>query len=73
MDFEFNSEQQQLADAIARWAAKDYDFERRKAIMRSDAGVSGDAWAALAELGVTALPVPSVQGGFDGTASTRWR
>ena len=68
MDFEFNSEQQQLADAIARWAAKDYDFERRKAIMHSAAGVSSDAWAALAELGVTALPVPAAQGGFDGTA-----
>lgn len=68
MDFEFNTEQQQLADAIARWAAKDYGFEQRKAIIHSAAGVSGDAWSALAELGVTALPVPSAQGGFDGTA-----
>ena len=68
MEFEFNTEQQQLADAIARWAAKDYGFEQRKAIIHSAAGVSGDAWSALAELGVTALPVPSAQGGFDGTA-----
>lgn len=68
MDFDLNPEQQQLADAITRWAAKDYDFEKRKQIIRSEAGVSADAWRALAELGVNALPVPAAQDGFDGTA-----
>lgn len=68
MDFELNPEQQQLADAIARWAGKDYGFEQRKDIVRSEAGVSETAWQALAELGVMALPVPSDQGGFDGSA-----
>ncbi len=68
MDFELSSEQQQLADAIARWAERDYGFERRKQIIRSDAGISGETWQALAELGVMALPVPSDYGGFDGTA-----
>ena len=68
MDFDLNSEQQQLADAIARWAEKDYSFEKRKQIIRSDAGVSTAAWQALAELGVLALPVPSEHDGFDGTA-----
>ncbi len=68
MDFELNPEQQQLADAIARWAEKDYGFEQRKQILRSDAGISVAAWQALAELGVLALPVPSDQGGFDGSA-----
>lgn len=68
MDFELNPEQQQLADAIARWAEKDYGFEQRKQVVRSDAGVSEAAWQALAELGVMALPVPSGQGGFDGSA-----
>lgn len=68
MDFELNPEQQQLADALARWAEKDYGFEQRKQILGSQAGVSEDAWQALAELGVMALPVPSGQGGFDGTA-----
>ena len=46
-----NSEQQQLADAIARWAEKDYGFEKRKHIISSDEGVSTTAWQALAELG----------------------
>ncbi len=68
MDFELNPEQQQLADAIARWAEKNYGFEQRKSTMRSSTGISGAAWAALAELGVTALPVPAEHGGFDGTA-----
>lgn len=68
MDFDLNSEQQQLADAIARWAEKDYGFEKRKQIISSDAGVSTAAWRALAELGVLALPVPSEHDGFDGTA-----
>lgn len=68
MDFDLSSEQQQLADAIARWAEKDYGFEKRKQIIGSDAGVSSAAWQALAELGVLALPVPSEHDGFDGTA-----
>jgi alkylation response protein AidB-like acyl-CoA dehydrogenase len=68
MDFDLNSEQQQLADAIARWAEKDYNFEKRKQIISADAGVSSAAWQALAELGVLALPVPSEHDGFDGTA-----
>jgi alkylation response protein AidB-like acyl-CoA dehydrogenase len=68
MDFDLSSEQQQLADAIARWAEKDYSFEKRKQIISSGAGVSSAAWQALAELGVLALPVPSEHDGFDGTA-----
>lgn len=68
MDFDLNPEQQQLADAIARWAEKDYSFEKRKQIIRSDAGVSAADWQALAALGIPALPVPSAHDGFDGTA-----
>lgn len=68
MDFQFNQEQQQFADALRRWIAKDYDFEKRKRIIHSDAGTSDAAWATLTELGMLALPVPAAQGGFDGTA-----
>lgn len=68
MDFDLNPEQQQLADAIARWAEKDYSFEKRKQIIGTDAGISAAAWQALSELGVMALPVPSAHEGFDGTA-----
>jgi len=68
MDFNFTPEQRQFADALRRWIDRDYGFEARRAIVHSEAGVSGDAWATLVELGMTALPVPEEQGGFSGTA-----
>jgi alkylation response protein AidB-like acyl-CoA dehydrogenase len=68
MDFNFKEEQLQFADALKRWVSKDYSFEARARIIGSDAGVSDAAWATLAELGMTALPVPEAQGGFSGTA-----
>jgi alkylation response protein AidB-like acyl-CoA dehydrogenase len=68
MDFNFKEEQLQLADALKRWIARDYDAERRRAIVASSAGVSDAAWATLAELGLMALPLPEAQGGFDGDA-----
>ncbi|MET0982841.1 MAG: acyl-CoA dehydrogenase family protein [Telluria sp.] len=68
MDFNFNPEQRQFADALTRWIARDYGFEARRAIIHSDGGTSDAAWAALAELGMTALPVPEEHGGFAGTA-----
>jgi alkylation response protein AidB-like acyl-CoA dehydrogenase len=68
MDFNFKEEQLQLADALRRWIARDYTFEARRAIVTSPAGVSHTAWATLAELGLTALPLPGARGGFDGDA-----
>ncbi len=68
MDFNFNPEQLQFGDALKRWIARDYGFEARRAIVHSRQGVSDAAWATLAELGMTALPVPEEQGGFSGTA-----
>ncbi len=68
MDFTFSQEQQQFADALKRWAAKDYTFEKRHAIIQSASGVSDPAWAALAELGLLALPLPESAGGFAGNA-----
>ena len=69
MDFNLTSEQAQFADALQRWAAREYDFAARGKIIHGPAGVSDAAWAALAELGMLALPVPAAQGGFDGTAA----
>jgi alkylation response protein AidB-like acyl-CoA dehydrogenase len=68
MDFNFNQEQLQFADALKRWIGRDYNFETRRAIIQSDSGASDAAWATLAELGMTALPVPEEHGGFDGSA-----
>ncbi|WP_233800489.1 acyl-CoA dehydrogenase family protein [Paraburkholderia sp. HP33-1] len=66
MDFTFNDEQQQFADALRRYLEKSYCFEARQEIVRSAQGVSASHWAAFAELGLTALPVPEAQGGFNG-------
>jgi len=67
MDFTFTDEQQQFADALRRYLDKHYGFEARQAIVYSDAGVSDTHWAAFTELGLTALPVPEEQGGFNGS------
>ncbi|MGF6512135.1 acyl-CoA dehydrogenase family protein [Paraburkholderia sp. 32] len=66
MDFTFNDEQQQFADALRRYLDRSYGFEARQQIVRSEAGVSAVHWAAFTELGLTALPVPETQGGFNG-------
>lgn len=68
MDFDFKEEQLQFADALKRWIARDYSFETRRAIVHSPEGTSDAAWHTLVELGMTALPVPEQQGGFDGGA-----
>ena len=68
MDFNLTQEQKQFAEAIRRWAEKDYGFEQRKHIISSVDGISKKAWSELAELGATALPIPEDQGGFNGSA-----
>ncbi|GIZ51142.1 acyl-CoA dehydrogenase family protein [Noviherbaspirillum aridicola] len=68
MDFNYTPEQQQFRDALRRFIDKDYGFEHRKSIIHSGAGVSEQAWNTLVELGMTALPVPEEQGGFNGSA-----
>ncbi|KIF82635.1 acyl-CoA dehydrogenase family protein [Noviherbaspirillum autotrophicum] len=68
MDFNYTPEQQQFKDALRRFIDKDYTFEHRNKIVHSDKGVSDEAWATLTELGMTALPVPEEQGGFNGSA-----
>ncbi|NIE68900.1 acyl-CoA dehydrogenase [Burkholderia sp. Ax-1719] len=67
MDFNFTEEQQQLADALRRYLDKNYGFEARRAIVKTPEGVSAAHWNALVELGLTALPVPEAQGGFNGS------
>ncbi len=68
MNFEFTSEQTQLADTVRRLIDKDYDFEARKRIVASPLGTSDELWQQMADLGLTALPMPEARGGFDGTA-----
>jgi len=56
VDFSYTEEQRALQDTLQRFIARDYDFERRRALARSELGYSAEAWARFAELGVLALP-----------------
>jgi alkylation response protein AidB-like acyl-CoA dehydrogenase len=68
MNFDYNEEQQLLADSVRRFVQKDYDFEARKKIVHSPAGFSEAAWRTLAEMGLTGIPFSADYGGFGGGA-----
>jgi alkylation response protein AidB-like acyl-CoA dehydrogenase len=64
MDFEFSDEQSQLQDSISGFLAKEYTFERLRAIKGAARGWDPAVWKGLAELGVPAINVPTAQGGL---------
>ncbi len=66
MDFSLSEEQRQLEETVRRFVAKDYTFERRRAIRSSAEGWSREAWQGLADLGLAALNVPEERGGLGG-------
>ncbi|HXM82112.1 MAG TPA: acyl-CoA dehydrogenase family protein [Burkholderiales bacterium] len=68
MNFDYNEEQQLLADSVRRFLQKDYDFEARKKIVASPQGWSAQVWSQLAEMGLTGLPFSPDYGGFGGGA-----
>lgn len=68
MNFELDDEQRALQDSLTRLMAERYGFEQRRAHAASEGGQDPQTWQHLAELGVTALSVPSAHGGFDGGA-----
>jgi alkylation response protein AidB-like acyl-CoA dehydrogenase len=68
MNFDYNEEQQLLADSIRRFLAKDYDFEARRKIVASAEGWSPKVWGTFAEMGLTGLPFSAEHGGFGGGA-----
>jgi len=68
MNFDYNEEQQLLADSVRRFLAKDYDFEMRRKIVASEAGWSASTWTTFAEMGLTGLVFPAEYGGFGGGA-----
>ena len=68
MNFDYNEEQQLLADSVRRYLQKDYDFEARRKILASPEGWSERVWATFAEMGLTGLPLSPDYGGFGGGA-----
>jgi len=63
MDFDFSDDQQALRDAVAKWAVKSYDFERRKQIVAAG-GFDRGVYNELAELGLTGIYVSEDHGGL---------
>ena len=64
MDFNFSDDQEQLRDAVRKWVAKGYTFERRRSIANAG-GFSHEAYTELAELGLCGLYIPEAHGGLD--------
>ncbi|MGV3655966.1 MAG: acyl-CoA dehydrogenase family protein [Noviherbaspirillum sp.] len=64
MDFDQGEEQAQLADSVARYLEREYGFEARMEMVRSDAPRGGKAWERFAEMGLLGLPFAEEHGGF---------
>jgi alkylation response protein AidB-like acyl-CoA dehydrogenase len=67
MNFDYNEEQQLLADSVRRYLGKSYDFEARRKIVAGE-GWSAEAWSQLAQLGLMGLPIGADHDGFGGGA-----
>ncbi|MEO8716827.1 MAG: acyl-CoA dehydrogenase [Burkholderiales bacterium] len=68
MNFDYNEEQQLLADSVRRFIQKDYEFEARRKIVASAEGYSEKVWGTFAEMGLTGIPFSPDYGGFGGGA-----
>ena len=68
MNFDYNEEQQLLADSVRRFLQKDYEFESRRKIVASPEGWSERVWSTFAEMGLMSLPLSPDFGGFGGGA-----
>ncbi|MDP3511663.1 MAG: acyl-CoA dehydrogenase [Sulfuritalea sp.] len=64
MNFDFNEDQRALADTVQRFIARDYGFEKRRAIRDAEPGWSREVWQGLADLGVLALNIDEDYGGL---------
>ncbi|WP_327753882.1 acyl-CoA dehydrogenase (plasmid) [Sphingobium sp. SJ10-10] len=69
MDFDYSSEQEALRDSVRRFVEREYDWERRFALIRSPVGVDPAHWAVFAELGWLGAGLSEEAGGFGGGAT----
>ncbi|MGY1784898.1 acyl-CoA dehydrogenase family protein [Geodermatophilus sp. SYSU D00698] len=65
MDFQYDSEQNDLREAVAGLLGRAYgDSERRRQVVATDPGFDEKTWAQLAEMGVLGLPFAEEDGGM---------
>ena len=70
MDLSFTEEQSMLRDTVASFLSDKYDFDKRRAIVGSEAGWRPDYWKAFAEdLGILGAPFSEEMGGLGGGAT----
>jgi pimeloyl-CoA dehydrogenase small subunit len=69
VDFSFTEEQSMLRDTVASYLADNYDIDKRRAAVTSDAGWRPAVWKAFAEeLGILGAPFSEELGGLGGGA-----
>ncbi|HET9161319.1 MAG TPA: acyl-CoA dehydrogenase family protein, partial [Caulobacteraceae bacterium] len=69
MDFNFTEDQTMLRDTVASYLADHYDFETRRAVVKSGEGWRPQVWKAFAEeLGILGAGFSEEAGGFGGGA-----
>jgi len=66
MDFNLTEDRRMLADTLARYLSREYDFPARERIAKSDAGWSREQWAQFAEMGVIGALFTEADGGYGG-------
>lgn len=66
MDFKLSSEQQSLADSVARFCERECSFEARKSVLGSGEGFRRELWRVLADLGWIGSGLAEEDGGLGG-------
>lgn len=64
MNFELDTDQQQLQASLRRLLDSEASFERRRAASATPAGFNAAVWRSMAELGVVAMAMPEAYGGY---------
>ena len=65
MDFTYDSEQNDLREAVRGLLARAYsDSEQRRAVVKADPGFDEKTWSRLAEMGLLGLPYAEEDGGM---------
>jgi alkylation response protein AidB-like acyl-CoA dehydrogenase len=66
MDFLLSDEQKQLQDLIQQFIQKDYSFDIREKLVKSEDGFSKEFWKTFSTFGLLAMPFPEEDGGYNG-------
>ena len=68
MDFSFNEEQTLIQRQVAQFIQRDYEWEKRQALAKSELGFSSENWKIFADLGWLGISLSEESGGFGGSA-----